>query len=185
MNPMQLKMTMLRNVDIERDGVYKEFYDAVKRFEFTFPQVVRNQELTGCDNEAIDYTVANLTFTAYAASVYPEPTVFTRKDYLDVIKKLAEVPNGRIAMIGLVIENYPHAVFCAEYLFFNNRGLNRIFDLPAADRPDFLKNEKREDWVIPTDQVEYVRSLAHTAWRTEERSHLDADENEQPEGAPF
>ncbi len=185
MNPMQLKMVMLRNVDIERHGVYKEFYEAVKVFDTEFPQVVRNQELKGADPDALDYTIANLLFTAYAASLYPDSPLFTRKDYLDVTKKLVEVPNGRITLIDLVIENYPHAVFCAEYIFFSNRGLNRLFDRPEADRPEHLKGENREDWTVPVDRVEYVRSLAHEAWRVDERRHLDVDENEQSEGAPF
>lgn len=93
---------------------------------------------------------------------------------------VSDVPCGRSGLIGVLIENFPQAVFCSEHLFFQNRTISRKLDASDEHRPDTLKGAKKEEWVLPSERVDYVRALAVQIWRDEERKGLNhADENEQ------
>ena len=179
MNPIYLTMVMNRNLAAEQEGPFKLVYDEMRKFEDEFPQVIKNQGEANVGNEAIEYSVANLLYAAHTSDNYPEPPKYSRKDYLTATRAVSDVPCGRSGLIGVVIESFPQAVFCAEHLFFQNRTIARKLELPDADRPEYLKGAKAEDWVIPGARVDHVRNLAIDIWRSEEQkgvSHADEDE---------
>jgi len=161
---------MQQSVEREKAGAYKAFYAGLEELEYRHLPVVKRQAENYFESAAIEYAIANLLFAASTASQYPKAPSFTRKDFLQSVKAYLSIPHGHAAIISLVLSNFPQALFCAEHMFFQNREISRLVDLPHSERPPWLVNAVKEDWVIPMEEIESLRALALDLWQAEKKA---------------
>ncbi len=175
-SPIATMLALNDLVEREAAGHYKPVYDEILKLNEEFPNVASNHVGFDPGPEVMEYTVANLLFSASAAGEYPKEPTYSRKDSLFVVKFMKTVPGGRPALLDVLYDMFPQAVFCTEHLFFLHRQIQRLFLLPVEERPDQLRESKLCDWTYPLDRIEALRVQAVDLWKDEE-DKLYADED--------
>lgn len=175
-NPIATILALNDLVESEAAGHYKPVYGEILKLNDEFPNVAVNHAGFDPGPEVMEYAVANLLFSAHAAGEYPKEPTYTRKDTLFVVKLMEKVPGGRPALLEVLYDLFPQAVFCTEHLFFLHRQMQRYFTLPVEERPEPLRNAKTDDWMYPMARIEALRVQAVDLWKAEEEEH-SVDEN--------
>lgn len=158
----------------EEKGAYRPYYQALRAFEKENLAVLERQiRLFHEDEEPLEYAIANLMFQAHASFLYPNPPTYSRKEMLESARVVLSVPTGHACLVSLVVANFPQAVFSAEYLYFKNRTVTRMFEFDEKDRPVALQGEDPKDWILPTDHIDALREMALDLWVKERESRRD------------
>ena len=160
---------LIQKAKAEEAGAYRPYYLALRKLESEYQRVFERQlALFQDDEEPLEYAIANLMFSAHASSFYPNTPHFDRKAMLNAVQAVLSVPTGHACLVSLIVSNFPQAMFSAEYAFFKNRTVMRLFEKQDKDRPEMLQSEKVEEWTVPMERIEELREMAVQLWQKEE-----------------
>ena len=171
--PVDMVERMLAKISQEEVGDFKLVYAELKRLEEVYPKVVENQGRLDLGNDAMEFALANLLYSAHGAFCYPAEPMYTRKNALDALYLMANVAGGRIMMMEFLYGLFPQAVICVEHLFFLQRRIHRVFELPDQDRPEMFRGEVIEDWTFPSAAIDLLRVSTIEVWKTAEDKRED------------
>lgn len=175
MNPFAVATEITTRIEQEKTGEYKAVYEALEKLDLDNQVAAKNNYSFDAGPESMEYAVSNLLYSSHIAYVYPTPPIFKRSEALLVTKFLSQVPSGRAALMGIVSYLFPQIVICTEHLYFLQRQMIRLFELPDDERPEQLRGQKPCEWLFPQDEVERIRILAIDTWKAAEDKH-NADE---------
>ena len=167
-NPLTVAQQIEQIMEIERRGPYKLVYDLLAFLDEEYPNVAKNHSQFDIGNEPMEYTLASFVFSSHAANMYPDTPKFTRKNALDAVKMLEAVPLGRTLLMELICQLFPQAVICTEHLFYLQRHIERLLELPNEDRPKPLRGQKASEWLFPHEKINDARLLAVELWKEKE-----------------